>query len=394
MRAFEFTYPSKLIFGPGKRFSFAEELKAFGAKKVLIHYGGGSIVRSGLLDRIHELLQEAEIEYIDFGGVKPNPRLSLIREGIALCRKENIDFILACGGGSVIDSSKAIAVGAKNEEDIWTLIEAFAQVKEALPIGVIVTMPATASETGSAFVISNEETQQKVLSACPAVIPKFAILDPELYLSIPPKTYGPAICDMMSHVIERYFSPEPHTELTDGICEAVLRNIIHNGQRLLNGENTVEIWSELAVSANVAHNSMCGIGRLPDWSCHMIEHELSAFYDVPHGAGLTVLTPAWMKYVYEENIPLFAQFAIQVMGVEPNTRNMKEIAEEGIRRLVRLYKAFHMPTTMSELGIPDDSRYEEIAKRAVYFDMMPDYRLGYMKPLSWEDIVKILQLAS
>lgn len=393
MQNFVFQQPSKLIFGPGRRTEFLEELKPFAPKKVLIHYGGSSAVRSGLIGMIEEKLDAAGIAYVRLGGVKPNPRLTMVEEGAALCRAECVDFILAMGGGSVIDSAKAISAGAYLEGDLWTAITSYQPIERPIPIGVILTIPATASETGMAFVISNEETQQKFLGADPAVFPKFAIIDPELYLTVPPKAYWPGICDMMSHVIERYFSATAHAELTDGICEAVLRNLIRNARRLYAGENTIEVWSELAVSANVAHNGICGIGRLPEWSCHMMEHELSATYDVTHGAGLTVLTPAWMKYIYKDHVPLFAQFAIQVMGVEANTRSLEEIAAEGIRRLEALYRLFGMPTTMQELGVPDDSQYERMAKQAVGAESDPDARLGFLHPLSADDVINIFRLS-
>lgn len=393
MQSFNFSLPTELVFGNGRRTQFIDYVKAFNPSKVMILYGGNSIIRSGLLDLIHSELDNAAISYYDLGGVKPNPSVSLVREAIEICRKENVDFILACGGGSVIDSGKAIAAGVSAEDDIWDIISEYRPVAEALPIGVILTLPATASESGAAFVITNDETQQKLLTASPAVRPKFAVIDPELYLTIPPKVYWPGICDMLSHVIERYFSSEPKTELTDGICESVMRNIIRNANRLLKGENTLDVWAELSLSANMAHNGICGWGRNPDWSCHMIEHEMSALYHVTHGAGLTVITPAWMKYIYKMHIPMFAQFAINVMGVEANTRNLEEIAEAGIARLEDFYRSCNMPTKLEQIGITDDSRFEELAKRAVGYDYNPDSRLGTLMPLSWENVVEILQLA-
>lgn len=393
MRNFEFFYPTKLMLGVGERNNTGVKLKEAGATKVLIHFGGGSVIRSGLLDSIHKQLDDAGIDYIDFGGVKPNPRLSTVYEGIDICRNNNIDFVLAVGGGSVIDSSKAIALGTANKEDIWEIMTTWQQPENALPVGVVLTLPATGSEAGMGCVITNEETKQKQLYGCNAIYPKFAIIDPELYLTIPAKVFGPAVCDMMSHVIERYFTAQDHTETSDGLCEATLRTLIRNIQRLVHGENNIYVWGELALSANVAHDGICGLGRLPEWSCHTIEHELSAFYDVAHGAGLTVLTPAWMKYIYKDHMPLFAQFAIKVMGVEANTKDLQEIALEGINRLVDLYKTLNMPTTMKELGISDDSLYETMAKRAVGFETDPNAKLGFLHPLSWEDVVKILRMA-
>ena len=394
MRNFEFCYSTRLLFGRGERNRVGSELKKMGAQKVLVHFGGGSVIRSGLLESIHTQLEAEGIAYVDLGGVQPNPRLKKVREGIALCCEEQVDAVLACGGGSVIDSAKAIALGAANEADIWHTIETWSQPEKALPLCVALTLPAAASETDSAFVITNDDTKQKLLYACEKVTPKFAVIDPELFLSIPPKVYAPAICDMLSHVIERYFTAEPFTETSDGLCEATLRTLIRNGKRLLNGESTYEVWSELALSANVAHNGMCGLGRLPEWCCHMMEHELSAFYDVSHGAGLAVLTPAWMKYIYKNHLELFAQFAVKVMGVEPNTKDLESLAKEGISRLEALYRAFELPSTMEELGIRDDSLYETMAKRVVGYETDPNGRLGFLQPLSWEDVVRIFRLAS
>lgn len=394
MRNFEFLYPTRLIFGAGERKRIGAELKAAGAKKVLIHFGGGSVIKSGLLEMIHEALTAEGIRYIDFGGVKPNPRLSTVYEGIRICRENEIDFVLAVGGGSVIDSSKAIAIGTVNEEDIWQIMTTWAQPQQALPVAVVLTLPAAGSEAGMGLVITNEETKQKQLYGCSAAFPKFAVIDPELYLTIPEKVYGPAVCDMMSHVIERYFTVQDHTETSDGLCEATLRTLIRNIRKLHGGENTVEVWGELALSANVAHDGICGLGRIPEWSCHTMEHELSAFYDVSHGAGLTVLTPAWMKFIYKDHLEVFAQFAIKVMGVEPNTKDLEAVAAEGIHRLVELYRLLHMPVTMGELGITDDSLYETMAKRAVgTTEENPNARLSYLHPLSWEDVVSIFRLA-
>lgn len=393
MRNFEFSLPTKLIFGKGERRRVGEELQAAKATRVLLHFGGGSILCSGLLDLIHSELEKVGIRWIDLGGVKPNPRLSMVREGIRICREEHVDYILAVGGGSVIDSAKAIAIGAVNEADIWQILMTWAQPEHALPVGVVLTLPAAGSETGSGLVITNEKTMQKQLYGSNAAYPRFAILDPELYLTIPPKVYGPAVCDMMSHVFERYFSSQDHTETSDGLCEAILRTLTRNIRRLIRGENTCDVWGELALSANIAHNGICGLGRWPEWCCHTIEHELSAFYDVTHGAGLAVLTPAWMKYIFKDHILLFAQFAIKVMDVEPNTRNLEEVACEGIRRLEALYFALGLPSTMTELGIPDDSLYETMAKRAVGFEIDSNRRLGSLHPPSWEDVMAIFHIA-
>lgn len=392
MIKFEFMNPTKLVFGVDSHKEAGKYAEAYGARKVMLHFGGGSVVRSGLLGRVEDSLRENGIDFIEFGGVQPNPKVATVREGIDICRKENIDFILAVGGGSVIDSSKAIAMGTVNKVDVWEIYSGWTVYDTALPVGVVLTIPGTGSESGNGSVISNEETQQKFLYCSDALRPKFCIIDPTLFLTIPEKNRWPSIFDMMSHVMERYFTDTPSAELTDGLCEATLRNLIRNAKRLNQGENTVDVWGELALSANVAHNGVCGMGRRPDWACHGLEHEISAIYNVPHGSGLAVLTPAWMKYVYRENIPLFAQFAVNVMDV-PMNRNLEEIAREGIRRMEALIRSFGLPTTMEELGVTDDSMFETMAKRSVLFDQVPDYKAGAVKPIGWQEAVEIFRQA-
>lgn len=389
---FEFMNPTKLVFGPERHAEAGKLIGRFGAKKVLVVFGGGSVVRSGLLGRIEDSIREAGFDFLEFGGVEPNPKVSLVRKGIALCRAEGVDFVLAVGGGSVIDSAKAIAIGAVNDVDIWDIYSGSTVYDSALPVGVVLTIPGSGSESGSGSVISNEETQQKYLYSSDAIRPVFCIIDPSLFLTIPEKTRWPSIFDMMSHVMERYFTNTPRAELTDGLCEATLRNLIRNARRLHHGENTIDVWGELALSANVAHNGVCGMGRRPDWACHGMEHEISAVYGVPHGAGLAVITPAWMKVVYKDNIPLFAQFAVNVMDT-PMNRNLEEVAREGIRRMESLIRSFGLPTTMEELGVLDDSMFETMAKRSVLYDQFPDYKAGAVKPIGWQEAVEIFKQA-
>ncbi len=390
---FTFQYTTEMVFGHETELQVGELTGKYGGKKVLLHYGGGSIIRSGLLNTIKDRLQECGISFIELGGVKANPRLPMVREGIELCRKEHIDFILACGGGSVIDSAKAIALGAPNTEDIWNIFENGLQPEEALPVGVVLTMPATGSESGAGSVITREETNQKVLYGNLAIIPKFCIIDPDLYTTIPDSVSHPGICDMMSHVMERYFTSVDHTEFSDRICEAAMRTLISNTERLLHGENNYDIWAELAMIANWAHNGICASGRMADWSCHFMEHELSGFYDVVHGKGLAVLTPAWMKYIYKDHLPTFQQFAVKMMGVEDEPKHPEETARHGIERLEELFQRMGLPTSMSELGIPDRSRYEEMAKQAVGFGTPYQHDIGNIQKLDWQDIVEILKLA-
>lgn len=392
MVSFEFKNPTNVIFGNEKSSDVGSYVKEYGAKKVLIHYGGKSAVNSGLLSKIKFSLSKESISYIELGGVLPNPRTDKVREGIRLCKKENIDFILAVGGGSVIDSAKGIALGVCNNIDIWKIYTGWTVYTKALPIGVVLTLPGSGSESGSGSVLSNMESKQKVLYSSDGMRPRFCIIDPTLYLTIPDNVRWPAICDMMSHVMERYFTDTNHTELTDGLCEITLRTLIHNAELLRSGENNTQVWGELALAANIAHNGVCGMGRKADWACHAIEHEISAMYDVTHGCGLSILTPAWMKYVYRHNIPIFAQFATNVMGIHPN-RDSESLAREGIKKLEQFFKKLGLPVTLEELIADNEEAFEMIAKKTVLFDEPFDYYPGSIKSLDWQDIVEILKLA-
>ena len=293
----------------------------------------------------------------------------------------------------MIDTAKAVAACMDVEGDVWEFFTTYAQPEAAIPIGVVLTLPGTGSESGGSCVITNEETKQKFLYGSLAVKPKFCIIDPELYLDIPPKVYWPGICDMFSHIMERYFSASGSSGLSDRLCETFMLTILSNARRLLKGESGLEVWSELALAGNFGHNGVCDLGREGDWACHGIEHELSGFYDVVHGAGMTVLLPAWMKYVYREDIPRFERFAEKIMGVESEGMRPEEPAREGIKRLEEFFKALGMPTNMSELGISDRSLYETMARRAVGFGTPMYAKLGGIKKLDVEDIVSILELA-
>lgn len=352
-----FIYDNKttLVFGKGTQHEAGKLLKPFG-KKVLLHYGGGSIKRSGLYDAVTASLKAAGVEYRELGGVQPNPTLPLVHEGIRLCREYGLGMVLAVGGGSVIDSAKAIALGVPYGGDVWELYLSKGRPEvEPLPVATVLTIPAAGSESSPNTVITNEETKRKLGYGTPQLRPVFSIINPELFFTLPRRQMANGASDMMSHIFERYFTRTLHTDLSDGLCEATLRTIMRNA-RLLNGNlHDYDAWAEIAFSGNIAHNNLLGVGREQDWACHAMEHELSALYHVDHGAGLAVVTPAWMKYVSPKYRDMFVQFAVNVMGVEGSYREPDSIIREGIARLEGFYKELGLPTTMEELGIrPED----------------------------------------
>lgn len=389
MLNFVYDNRTRLVFGKGTRFNIGSEVKRH-AGKVLLHYGGGSIKRSGLYDTVTASLHESGIDFEELGGVKPNPSLSLVRQGIELCRKKDIRFILAVGGGSVIDSAKAIALGVPCDGDVWDLFLGKKSSPSApLPVATVLTIPAAGSESSPNSVITNEETKRKLGYGHPSLRPVFSIIDPELFFTLPRNQMANGICDMMSHIFERYFTNTLHTDLSDGLCEATLRTIMKNAL-ILNGDlNNYNAWAEIAFSGTIAHNNLLGIGREQDWACHAMEHELSALYDVPHGAGLAVITPAWMKYVHASNPGMFVQFAVNVIGVNGSFRDQESIIREGIDRLQVFFRTLGQPSTMQELGIsPAD--FPAMAKNAISVRGL----IGGLLKLREEDVEAIYKLAS
>lgn len=354
-----FIYDNKteLIFGKGTQHEVGRLLKPFG-KKVLLHYGGGSIKRSGLHDAVTASLNTAGVEYTELGGVQPNPTLPPVYEGIRLCREHGLGMVLAVGGGSVIDSAKAIALGVPHDGDVWDLYLSKKQPDfEPLPVAAVLTIPAAGSESSPNTVITNGETRRKLGYGSPKLRPVFSIINPELFFTLPFHQMLNGVSDMMSHIFERYFTGTLHTDLSDGLCEATLRTIMKNARILGNGgmNRNYNAWAEIAFSGNIAHNNLLGVGREQDWACHAMEHELSALYNVDHGAGLAVITPAWMKYVSPKHPEMFVQFAVNVMGVEGSYREPESIIREGISRLEHFYRDLGLPITMEELEIrPED----------------------------------------
>lgn len=391
MLNFDYQNRTRIIFGKNEHRNIGKLIKPY-ANKVLFHFGGQSIKKSGVYEDVINSLLENQIDFVELGGVKPNPRLSLVNEGIELCRKEKVDFILAVGGGSVIDSAKAIAIGVPYNGDVWDFYCKDIEIKEAIPVATILTIPAAGSESSTGTVITNEEKQLKLSCGCELLRPLLSIINPELYFTLPKNQIANGISDMMSHIMERYFTNTSNTDLIDGLCESTLKTIMRNGSIIINDNKNYDAWAEIALSGNIAHNGLLGLGREQDWASHKIEHELSAIYDVAHGAGLSVITPAWMKYVYKENPHMFEQFAINVMGIESTSKSQEEIINEGIEKLKSFYKKLELPTSLKELNI-NESNLELMAKKSTNFKDGKEILIGGLKKLNWEDVLAIYNLA-
>lgn len=386
MENFVFQNATKVIFGKGTEEQVGQEVKRY-TDKVLLHYGGGSIKKTGLYDKVMKSLAEAGVTVHELGGVKPNPRVDLVRKGIGICREKGIDFILAVGGGSVIDSAKAIAIGVPYEGDVWDFYTRKAKVESALPIGVVLTIPAAGSETSGASVITNEEGYYKRDVGHDMLRPRFAILNPELTFTLSAYQTVCGVADIMAHVMERYFTNTENVDLTDRLCEGTLKTLIHNTPIAIQDPTNYAARAEIMWAGTVAHNDLLGTGRVEDWASHMIEHELSGIYDVPHGAGLAAVFPAWMKYVYKRNINRFAQFAVRVWNVEPDFTSLEKTALAGIERLKEYFRSIGLPVTLKELGIPED-RLEEMAAKCT--ERGP---VGNFVKLEKEDVLNIYRLA-
>lgn len=392
MLNFDFYNRTRLVFGRGAQNQVGEGLKPF-AKKVLLHYGGGSIKKSGLYDQVVKSLSDAGLRWVELGGVAPNPRLSLVHEGVEICRREEVDLILAVGGGSAIDSAKAIAIGVFYDGDVWDFYGTNKPVEKALPVATVLTIPAAGSEASVGSVITNEKTSQKMACNSLMIRPVVSFVNPELFFTLPKNQIANGVSDMMSHIFERYFTNTAHTDLTDALCEATLKTIMKNAPLVYENPSDYDAWCQVGFGGTVAHNDLLGMGRAQDWGCHDMEHELSAIYDVAHGAGLAVLTPAWMTYVFRENPGMFVQFAVNVMGVEGDFRDQEAIILEGIDRLRRFYRRMGLPQTLKELGI-DRTNLELMAQKATGAAYGSEHGVGGLKKLYWQDVKAIYELAA
>ena len=389
MNNFQFWAPTKFVFGKGAQKETGKTIKEYGYQKVLIHYGGGSVVRSGLLDEVKKSLDEAGVSYIELGGVQPNPIDTLVYEGIDMARKEKVDFILAVGGGSVIDSAKAIAMGVPYDGDFWDFFSKEAEIREALPVGTILTIPAAGSEASPSCVITKTDGMLKRGAGSDLLRPKVSFMNPELTYTLPPYQTAAGAADMMAHIFERYFSQTKGVELTDRMCESVLKTIIKEVPVALREPENYDARANIMWAATVAHNDILGLGREEDWSSHQIEHELSALYGVAHGAGLAVIFPAWLRYQYKHDIPLFAQFAVRVWNCEMDYQNPEKTAQEGIQKVKEFFKSIGMPTNFEELG----AKEEDIELLASKCGMNNNGKMGYFHPLTVNDVEAVYRLA-
>lgn len=392
MENFAYYTPTKVVFGKDEEKNVGKLAKDFGAKKVLIHYGGGSAVRSGLIDRIKTSLSEENIAFVELGGVKPNPRLSLIYEGIKLAKENGVDFILAVGGGSVIDSAKGIGYGVANPdiEEVWDLYIGKKKTQKCTPIGVVLTIAAAGSEMSGGSVVTKEDEQLKRSYGCDNARPKFAIMNPELTYTLPKYQIACGVVDIMMHTMERYFSPVGNLELTDKIAEGLLKTMIKYGKLSLENPNNYEARAEIMWASSLAHNGLTGCGGIGDWSTHQLEHDLGGVYDIAHGAGLAAVWGSWARYVFKENPRRFAQFAENVFGIEKIGTD-EEMAIKGIEAMENFYKDIEMPISISETGITlSDEDVEMLAEKC---SNNGTRYIGSFKKLFKEDMAKIYSMA-
>jgi alcohol dehydrogenase YqhD (iron-dependent ADH family) len=387
MENFVFDYSTKVIFGRGVEEQTGTEVRRY-SDKTLIVYGGSSVQKSGLLNRVKNSLQAVGVNFVDLGGVQPNPRLDLVEKGIALCRKEGLGFILAVGGGSVIDTAKGIALGVPYSGTVWDFYAGTANPEKVLSVGVILTIPAAGSETSAFSVITNKKEELKIGYGNDMIRPRFAIMNPELNYTLPEYQTACGIVDIMMHTLERYFTNVTDVQLTDRLCEGLLKTMVDLAPRVMENPGDYALRAEILWAGSLSHNGLMETGRIGDFASHGIEHELSAIYDIAHGAGLAIVFPAWCKYVYRHNLKRFVQFAVRVMDVEEDFENPERTALEGIRRIEYLFKQIKMPIRLSELKIGDD-RWEEMALKVTKNDTQ---KVGNFLPLSKADIMHIFEL--
>ncbi|MDQ0191965.1 iron-containing alcohol dehydrogenase [Paenibacillus wynnii] len=386
MRKFEFHNPTKLIFGQGTLEALNHEVPKYG-KNVLLMYGGGSIKRNGLYDKVVSQLNSLGSVVTELSGVEPNPRLSTVHKGVELCREHQIDLILAVGGGSVLDCAKAVAVGAKYEGDMWDFVERKAVPQDALPLGTVLTMAATGSEMNNGSVITNEVTQEKMGWGSMHSFPVFSILDPEHTFSLPRDQTVYGMVDIMSHVLEHYFHLDGNTPVQDGFLETLLRTVIDTAPKLIEDLENFELRETILYCGTMALNGMVSMGFAGDWATHNIEHAVSAVYDIPHGGGLAILFPHWMKYNLSVQPARFRQLALNVFGIDPSGKDDEQVGLEGIEALRTFWNSIGAPNRLADYDI-DDSQLENMADKAVRFGPFGNFR-----KLEHEDVVQIYKMS-
>ena len=391
MLNFEYYTPTKVVFGKDTEKQAGELVKAFGGTTVLVHFGGQSAKKSGLLERICNSLEEAGLSYVTLGGVVPNPHLSKVYEGIELCKKEGVDFILAVGGGSVIDSGKAIGYGMANEGDVWDFYAKKRTAKACLPIGAVLTIAAAGSEMSNSSVITNEDGWLKRgynddVSRC-----KFAVMNPELTYTLPAYQTASGCVDILMHTMERYFTKAENTMLTDSVAEGLMRTVIYNAKVLAEDPENYDARAQVMWAGSLSHNGLTGCGTEGDWASHQLEHELGGMFDVAHGAGLAAVWGSWARYVYKEKPARFAQFAANVFNIPWNSSNLEQMALDGIQAMEAFYRSIHMPTSLAELGVnPTEEQIQELAKKCSF---MGKRTVGTFKVLQIPDMEAIYKMA-
>ena len=391
MLNFEYYTPTRVVFGKNTEDQVGRLVKEQNCKKVLVHYGSQSAVKSGLLDRIYASLKEASIEYVSLGGVVPNPRISNAREGIELCRKEGVDFILAVGGGSVIDSAKAIGYGVACGGDVWDFYSKKRIPTGCLPIGCVLTIAAAGSEMSNSSVLTNEEGWLKRgcnndLCRC-----RFAVMNPELTYTLPKYQTASGCVDILMHTMERYFNNNQSMDLTDHLCEALMRTVMMNGRILMQSPENYDARAEIMWAGSLSHNGLMGCGTDGgDWSCHQLEHELGGMFDVAHGAGLAAVWGSWARYVMDANVERFPQFACNVFEI-PCGSDLKEAALKGIEAMEQFYRYMEMPASVSDLGITlTDEQIETLSYKCSFENTRT---IGVVKKLNMEDMANIYRMA-
>ena len=391
MYNFNYFTPTKVVFGKGTHEQVGKLIKKYKCEKVLLHYGSGSVVKSGLLDKVKAALDAENIAWVELGGVVPNPRLSLVYEGIELAKREKVDFILAVGGGSVIDSSKAIGYGVCNEGDVWELYDRKKQATACLPLGVVLTMAAAGSEMSNSSVITKEEGWIKRGYSSDLGRPVFAIMNPELTMTLPDYQTACGCTDILMHTMERYFVSGDTMEITDSIAEALMRTVIKNSLILEKDPNNYEARAEIMWAGSLSHNGLTGCGASgTDFATHGLEHELSGLYDVAHGAGLAALWGSWARYVYKDCLHRFYRFATQVMGVEDND-DAEMVALKGFEKTEEFFKQIHMPNSIKSLGV--DPTREELELMVRKCSIASGGKKGSAKVLVEEDMLAIYKMA-
>lgn len=389
MNNFTYKSPTEFVFGRNTEAQVGQLLAKYGARKVLIHYGGGSVVRSGLLEKVETALKAEGLGFVLLGGVQPNPRDTLVYRGIDLCKAEAVDFILAVGGGSVIDSAKAIAMGAKYAGDFWDFYEEKAAIREALPVGVILTIPAAGSEGSHRSVITKENGMLKRGAGNDLVRPLFSIINPELTFTLPPYQTFAGIVDMMAHILERYLTVTHDVFLTDRLCEGALVSIIDAARKIKKDPCDYQARATICWSGTIAHNGSLGVGRQEDWATHLLEHELSGLYDVTHGAGLAVLYPSYMRYVVDADVERFRRLAVAVWGLADDPKDPKKTALAGIDAMESFFREIGMPVSFAEIG----ARESDIGILVEKLFEGKGKTFGGFRPLTREDAANVYRMA-